>query len=435
MVEFICRILFIALIGNLFLQANAYDQLQEYKPYLKQLQEYKYAFQQIHGIDDFNLRIINISVPQGREKAKLLYGKEREIIFGGYELNCYLIDLPKSLVQEYIKQRDFDEDHRKCMTYDPEYQEHLDALKIPFYYMDFLEINYSFDRFIAWSKGYYENTDNSFYTYLLMNYLCSATRAFELPNDFAGKEALLQNSPDLWWSRWSEIKLQLLDNDGGYIGQSARFLFLVNFPQELQSHLFDDNEADDLFLSEFCQLDGRVLSGIEKAANIEPLEVKLLFAYLLSDYIFERDYHYSMPYNRKINMDRSLKREINRTRPALKLLPFKDRFAFVQTVIEKRLIDMESSEEYDVYTAGLMTAFIVLGYDFEEETDIYIPNERGQLLLDLMIRYPSTYNARKVKLLYDHGNRELLTGLMKKYGKQAEWEKLFAGAASEETTK
>ncbi|WP_176014396.1 hypothetical protein [Victivallis sp. Marseille-Q1083] len=38
---------------------------------------------------------------------------------------------------------------------------------------------------------------------------------------------------------------------------------------------------------------------------------------------------------------------------------------------------------------------------------------------------PESYNARKVKVLCDHGNRELLTGLMKKYGNQAEWGKNF----------
>ncbi|WP_176012805.1 hypothetical protein [Victivallis sp. Marseille-Q1083] len=423
------------------------DQLQDVKDLLRLYEHFHANIESLDAkINNYTVRVLEFSVAPGEAELSWFQYGEKHVTFGGYDLKCYFIELLEPSLREYIEKNGKNPDlHRLRMGVDRELQKDMIDYMIHLYPIDALEdINFSFLCYIAW-RYYYESEEYSFYTYLLLNNLCSTIRAFEVPMEFMGERALLTGDSALWWENWPAIKPQLWERDKGYISQTERYLFLYNYPSELRYHLLrngDDGEkicSFDPKFESFCTPNPINLSAINlkvllaKSWEKSPT-IRELFLYLMSDYSFNSTIS-SLEISEMFGaFDHSFINKINGIRLFRSFLPFEERFAFVRETIDNRLSSGEYSADSEAYAAGMMAAFVVWGYDFDRETGIYTLTERGRQLLDWLMKYPSSYNARKVKILYDHGNLEFLTDLMKKYDNQADWEKLFAGVAAEEST-
>jgi hypothetical protein len=81
-----------------------------------------------------------------------------------------------------------------------------------------------------------------------------------------------------------------------------------------------------------------------------------------------------------------------------------------------------------LYSAVMMSLFIVKGYDFDEMTGKYIPNDMGREMLDYIVETPIRENAERLKIIRDGGNEELISSLMKKYNTADKWNELTKNA-------
>jgi hypothetical protein len=76
--------------------------------------------------------------------------------------------------------------------------------------------------------------------------------------------------------------------------------------------------------------------------------------------------------------------------------------------------------------ALMMAAFVVDGYEFDDETGEYRPNEMGRRLLDYVVEFPIPENASRLKIVMDGGNREWIEERMRQHGTEEAWREWLA---------
>jgi hypothetical protein len=74
----------------------------------------------------------------------------------------------------------------------------------------------------------------------------------------------------------------------------------------------------------------------------------------------------------------------------------------------------------------MMAAFVVDGYEFDDETGEYRPNEMGRRLLDYVVEFPIPENASRLKIVMDGGNREWIEERMRQHGTEEAWREWLA---------
>ena len=85
--------------------------------------------------------------------------------------------------------------------------------------------------------------------------------------------------------------------------------------------------------------------------------------------------------------------------------------------------------------ALMMGLFTVDGYTFDDETGIYIMNERGKMLMDFIVEFPIPENATRLKAVMDGGNKDEIEAMMKRHGTAGKWAELLKNPVHPEFAK
>ena len=421
--------------------SSSVDQLQEDQYYLKQREEFAEVLLNLGKEIDYHLRIIDIEIPKGEKRRSFLFGDGKNLPYGGYQFRFYSVIFDHPLLKQYLDWRYPEGCKEELMKYNAEEFEELEDFRLPMRWNIFYDPHSAGERYLAW-RYYYDQKEYSFYLYLFLNNLGLAKRGFMPSEEFVGERALKSKDSQLWWQEWNKIRPVLLKNDCSFISFFERSLFFSNYPREFQHYLLGENDKtvapSNYGTVSFCipeALEIYIIEDLMIRKKFCEVTLRDLFVYLLTDYSNGEDFYFWGPPSPRVRpLQYSIINLLNNTVKGDFGTPFKDRLPMVVGEIERRLESSEYAEEREAYLVGMMTAFVVVGYEFDAGSGVYQPTEKGKLLLDFVMKHPTAKNAWKVKILYDHGNHELLTDLMKKYGTQAEWGKFFAEVAAEATT-